>query len=165
MARNRTPSGNPPDSVMSIIGTGMRVVGSCETDGSIRIEGRVEGKVRAGKAVAIGKDGRVEGDIFAPDAVISGTVHGMIVAESRLEFQATARVDGDIHARRMRLEEGALLNGQVKIGEIQVRGLEGEKAVHAARRPQSAGESRRPMAKGSGKVAAAPSKGPASARG
>jgi cytoskeletal protein CcmA (bactofilin family) len=118
MARDRAGNGAPLESVISIIGPGMKVIGNCETDGTIRIEGAVEGSIRAGKAVVVGKDGRVQGDITTQDAVISGSVVGTVNAESRLELQATARIEGEIRARRMQLEEGAILNGTVQMGEI-----------------------------------------------
>ena len=108
---------SPPDQVISIIGPGMRVVGNCDTDGALRVEGVVEGNIRAGKAVVVGKEGRVEGDIFTQDAVISGTVKGTIRAESRLEAQATSRIHGEVLAGRMQLEEGALLNGTIQMGK------------------------------------------------
>ena len=117
MARDRGGNGAPPESVISIIGPGMRVFGDCETDGTIRIEGIVEGSVRAGKAVVVGKDGVVSGDISTQDAVILGTVNGTLVAESRLELQATSRIEGDVRARRLQLEEGAIFNGTVHMGE------------------------------------------------
>ena len=98
------------------------MVGDCETDGTIRIEGIVEGTVRAGKAVVVGKDGVVYGDIVTQDAVLSGAVTGSLVVESRLELQATCRVDGDVRVRRMQLEEGAILNGAVHMGEVTARG-------------------------------------------
>ena len=113
----RDTSGTPPESVISIIGPGMKVVGDCQTDGTVRIEGRVEGSVKAAKAVVIGKQGTVIGDIVTQDAVISGHVNGTLVAESRLELQATCRIDGEINTRRMQLEEGAVLNGTVDMGE------------------------------------------------
>ena len=116
MARERAGSGTPLEAVISIIGPGMKVVGDCETDGTIRIEGMVKGAVKAGKAVVVGKDGLVEGDVITQDAVISGRVVGTLVAESRLELQATSRVEGDVRARRMQLDEGAVLNGSVAMG-------------------------------------------------
>jgi len=103
--------------VISIIGPGMKVIGDCETDGTVRIEGTVQGSVRAGKAVVVGKDGLVDGDITTQDAVISGRVQGTLVAESRLELQAKSHVEGEVQARRMQLEEGAVLNGTVSMGE------------------------------------------------
>jgi cytoskeletal protein CcmA (bactofilin family) len=117
MAKDRGGNGAPPESVISIIGPGMTVIGECQTDGTIRIEGRVEGIVRAGKAVVVGRDGAVDGDVITQDAVISGRVNGTLIAESRLELQATCRIDGEVRARRMQLEEGALLNGRVQMGE------------------------------------------------
>jgi len=119
MARDRSNGGSAPETVISIIGPGMTVVGDCRTDGTIRVEGRVEGSLAAGKAVVVGKDGIVDGDIRTQDAVISGRVVGTLVAESRLELHATSRIQGDVHARRMQLEEGALLDGTVRIGETE----------------------------------------------
>ncbi|MEQ9398497.1 MAG: polymer-forming cytoskeletal protein [Longimicrobiales bacterium] len=120
MARERHHEGAAPETVISIIGPGMKVVGDCQTDGTIRVEGSVEGSIRAGKAVVVGKEGRVDGDIVTQDAVISGRVVGTLVAESRLELQATCRIEGEVRARRMQLEEGAVLNGTVQMGETKV---------------------------------------------
>lgn len=116
MARDRGVKASPPEQVISIIGPGMTVVGDCDSDGAIRVEGTVEGNVRAGKAVVVGKEGRVHGDIFTQDAVLAGSVKGVIRAESRLEVQATSQVEGEVIATRMQLEEGAVLNGSVTMG-------------------------------------------------
>jgi cytoskeletal protein CcmA (bactofilin family) len=120
MAKNNTDANPQParEGVISIIGPGMKVIGDCETEGTLRIEGSVEGTVRAGKAVVVGKEGVVDGDIVTQDAVVGGRVTGSIVAESRLELQATCVVEGQIKARRIKLEEGGKVNGMVQIGEI-----------------------------------------------
>lgn len=117
VAREREHGTPAPESVISIIGPGMTIVGDCETDGTVRVEGTVEGSVKAGKAVVIGKQGIVKGDIATQDAVISGRVDGSLLAVSRLELQATCRIDGEVHTRRMQLEEGAVLNGNVHMGQ------------------------------------------------
>jgi cytoskeletal protein CcmA (bactofilin family) len=113
MSKERSGNGLSPDAVISIIGPGMKVIGDCETDGTIRIEGAVQGSVRAAKAVVIGRDGLVSGDVVTQDAVISGRVKGTLTAESRLELQATCEIEGEVHTRRMQLEEGAVLNATV----------------------------------------------------
>jgi cytoskeletal protein CcmA (bactofilin family) len=118
MAKDRPlPIPTSGETVISIIGPGMRLVGDIETDGTVRIEGSVEGTVRAGKAVVIGKDGSVDGTVHTQDAVISGRLTGTLTAESRLELQSTSRIDGEVFARRMQLEEGAELNGTIHMGE------------------------------------------------
>ncbi|MBW3554460.1 MAG: polymer-forming cytoskeletal protein [Gemmatimonadetes bacterium] len=126
MAKNTdSPTTQPGrEGVISIIGPGMKVTGDCETEGTLRIEGSVEGTVRAGKAVVVGKDGVVDGDITTQDAVVGGRVTGSIVAESRLELQATCVVEGQIQARRIKLEEGGRVNGTVQIGEVSAGGAE-----------------------------------------
>jgi cytoskeletal protein CcmA (bactofilin family) len=117
MAKENQAAQQAREGVISIIGPGMKVVGDCETEGTLRIEGTVEGTVRAGKAVVVGKDGIVLGDIETQDAVIGGKVTGTVVAESRLELQATCVIDGEIRARRIKLEEGGLVNGNIQTGE------------------------------------------------
>ncbi|HSK21360.1 MAG TPA: polymer-forming cytoskeletal protein [Longimicrobiales bacterium] len=120
MAKEKETNSQPRgDNVISIIGPGMRVVGDCETEGTLRIEGTVEGTVRAGKAVVIGKDGEVRGDVLTQDAIIGGRVTGAVVAESRLELQATCAVDGEIKARRIKLDEGGRINGTIVTGEFR----------------------------------------------
>lgn len=118
------PRGGGNESSMSIIGPGMRITGDLVTEGTVRVEGRIEGTVRAGKAVVVGKEGEVVGDVHTQDAVIGGRVQGTVIAESRLELQATARIEGQISARAQHLvlEEGCRFNGQVQmLGEEQAQ--------------------------------------------
>lgn len=121
MAKENNGASASRDGAVSIIGPGMRVLGDCETEGTLRIEGTVDGTVKAGKAVVVGKDGRINGDVLTQDAIIGGTVHGTVVAESRLELQATCVIEGEIRARRIKLDEGGQVRGTVHIGEVRER--------------------------------------------
>lgn len=107
------------DGAISIIAAGMEVVGDISTEGTVRVEGHVRGVVRAGKTVVLGQGGRIEGSVVTSEAVIGGTVDGLIIAESRLELQATCTVKGEIRTRaeHLKLEEGARFAGQVHILE------------------------------------------------
>ncbi len=115
--RNRTDH-TPRDvgDVVSIIGPGMKVVGDCSSDGTIRVEGQVEGSVKAAKSVVIGKEGVVVGDVATQDAIVAGRVNGSVSAESRVELQASCRVEGDIRSRRIKLDEGGQVDGQLHMG-------------------------------------------------
>ena len=93
---DKKTSPTAPEAVISIIGMGMTLTGDCETDGALRVEGTITGHVRAGKAVVIGKDGLVDGNIYTQDAVIAGRVLGCVHAESRLELQSTSQISGGI---------------------------------------------------------------------
>lgn len=116
MQKNRTDEPKELGDVVSIIGPGMKIVGDCSSDGTIRVEGKVEGSVNAGKSVVVGKDGVVKGDIATQDAIIAGTVDGSVTAESRVELQASCRVQGDIRSRRVKLDEGGQVDGQLHMG-------------------------------------------------
>ncbi|HEX6261089.1 MAG TPA: polymer-forming cytoskeletal protein [Woeseiaceae bacterium] len=115
MAKDQAGQANT--GTISIIAPGTRIKGDCDTDGTLRVEGTVEGMIRAAKAVVVGKDGVVTGDITTQDAVIGGKVTGTVTAESRLELQATCVIDGEIRARRVKLDEGGRVNGKVAMGE------------------------------------------------
>lgn len=151
MARDRQiESGTAPEAVISIIGPGMKIVGDCHTDGTVRIEGTVEGSVRAGKAVVVGKDGEVNGEIVTQDAIVSGRVVGTLTAESRLELQSTSKVEGEVFARRMQLEDGAMLNGTVHMGEVR----KSAEAAPVKAAPPSTVKPTTPSTRGEGKAAA-----------
>jgi cytoskeletal protein CcmA (bactofilin family) len=115
--RNRTDaSTRDVGDVVSIIGPGMKVVGDCTSDGTIRVEGQIEGSVKAAKSVVIGKEGVVLGDVVTQDAIVAGRVNGSISADSRIELQATCRIQGDIRSRRIKLDEGGQVDGQLHMG-------------------------------------------------
>jgi cytoskeletal protein CcmA (bactofilin family) len=111
------PRAVPGEASMSIIGPGMRIVGDVVTEGTVRVEGEIRGTVRASKGVVVGRDGMIEGEVYTQDAVVGGRVRGTIVAESRLELQASCDIEGTVHARaqHLHLEEGARFNGQVQM--------------------------------------------------
>ncbi len=105
------------DTGLSIIGTGMRVVGDITAEGVVKIEGTVVGTVRAGRQVLVGKGGEVEGDVISREAIIGGEVRGSIRADERVEIQASCVVHGDIAAKRLLVQEGGEINGVVRMGE------------------------------------------------
>jgi cytoskeletal protein CcmA (bactofilin family) len=119
--------------VVSIIGPGMKITGDCESDGTIRVEGSIEGSVKAAKSVVVGKDGLVVGDVTTQDAIIAGRVSGSVTAESRVELQASCRIEGDIRSRRVKLEEGGQVDGALHMGaSVQQKANSRQKAAEGA---------------------------------
>jgi cytoskeletal protein CcmA (bactofilin family) len=99
----------------SIIASDMTVIGDLETEGVVRIEGRIRGTVRVGSQVLVAQGAVIEGDLHTQEAVISGQVTGAIHARERVELQATAMVAGDILTPRISIIEGAKVTGEVKM--------------------------------------------------
>ncbi len=102
----------------SIIASDMTVIGDLETDGVVRVEGRVRGTVRVGAQVLVTAGAVIEGDLHTQEAVVAGQVSGTIVARERVELQATAVVTGDIHTPRIAIVEGAKVTGEVKMDAV-----------------------------------------------
>jgi len=111
--------GTPAATGLSIVGAGMTIRGDLETDGVVKVEGTVEGLVKATAQVLVAKGGVVHGDIETTEAVVGGKVNGAIRARDRVEVQAGAFVEGDVTTRRIAVAEGGTLNGQIRMGESE----------------------------------------------
>jgi cytoskeletal protein CcmA (bactofilin family) len=99
----------------SIIASDMTVVGDLETEGVVRIEGRVKGTVRVGSQILVTQGAVIEGDLHTQEAVVAGQINGAIHATDRVELQASAVVTGDIVTARIAIVEGAKVTGEVKM--------------------------------------------------
>jgi cytoskeletal protein CcmA (bactofilin family) len=109
--------GTEAETALSIIGSGMRVVGDITAEGVVKIEGTVVGTVRAGRQVLVAKGGEVEGDVITREAIIGGEVRGTVVASERVEIQTSSVVHGDLTSKRLLVHEGGEINGVVRMGE------------------------------------------------
>ena len=106
-----------PTGALSIIGAGMTVRGDLDANGVVKIEGTVDGNVRAASQVLVARGGSVQGDVDTTEAVVGGTVSGAIRARDRVEIQSGASVNGDITTRRIAVAEGGTLNGLIRMDE------------------------------------------------
>jgi cytoskeletal protein CcmA (bactofilin family) len=104
----------------SIVASDMTVIGDLETEGVVRIEGRIRGTVRAAAQVLVAAGAVIEGDLHTQEAVVAGQVSGAIHARDRVELQATAVVTGDILTPRIAIVEGARVSGEVKMDQVGV---------------------------------------------
>lgn len=109
---------------LSIIAAGTTINGDIDTNGVIRIEGRVEGAVRAGRQVLIGRQGEVRGNVTTREAVIGGKVQGAVSASERLEVQGTSTIIGDITTKSIAVIEGGKINGNVRIVDARDGAME-----------------------------------------
>ena len=116
--RNDSP---PPEAGLSVIASGMKIVGDIESTGVVKIEGIVEGAIRGARQLLLGRQGTVHGDIRAHEVIIGGTVVGTIMADERVEIQGTSTVQGDIHTKSIVVLEGGVINGTVRMGENAAR--------------------------------------------
>jgi cytoskeletal protein CcmA (bactofilin family) len=113
-------SSAPAPAGLSVVAAGMAVHGNLDSNGTVRIEGVVEGDVSTRAQALVAKGGVVRGDMAAEEVVVGGTVTGAVRARVRVEIQSGAVVEGDVTTRRIMVAEGATLNGRVRMGEEAV---------------------------------------------
>src|SRR5437867_4646167 len=85
----------------SVIDDRLTIRGELETDGTVRIDGRVEGTVHRAGMLIVGAGGVVGGDVEAREVVVAGTIEGNVHASVRIEIEAGATVHGEIRANAM----------------------------------------------------------------
>ena len=113
----------------TIVGEGSEFNGEMSIVGSVRIDGKLTGKLSATGHLTIGSKGHVESPtIHCPSAHIAGVILGDIIAPQRVHLTGNARVDGSITTQTLVIEEGALFNGKsdmTGIGFIQDENISG----------------------------------------
>jgi cytoskeletal protein CcmA (bactofilin family) len=102
-------------SLNTIIGPGTSVSGDVESGGFTRVDGNVQGNVKARGRVIIGERARMKSNISGTSVTVGGVVFGNVLASERLVVLATGLVMGDIITRRIQAEEGCLIHGRVKV--------------------------------------------------
>ena len=111
MLESRKPRVYNENKVVTILGPGTKMVGELACQGTIRIEGRVEGSVFSEDSIVLLDTGSVKGNVSAGQVIISGEVRGNVKADDRLEITAHGKVMGDITAPRICIHEGVLFEG------------------------------------------------------
>ena len=102
---------------VSVIGSGMRVVGRVHSSGAVKVAGTMLGDVTAEDQVLVAEGGRVEGDVFAREVVLGGEVRGSVVAAERVEVLESAVIRGDITTPRLILYEGAAIDSELHMAQ------------------------------------------------
>lgn len=95
----------------TIIATGTTLSGDLKPEGSLHIDGKIEGQVVTESDVSIGADGSFEGEIKAHRMVVSGFARGRIECDS-LEIVDKGRVLGEVASRAFIIEPGGQFVGE-----------------------------------------------------
>ncbi len=102
-----------PASRSSLIGSRIRIRGELLGDEDVLVEGRVEGRVEVSKAFRVGPGGVVVAEVAAGTVAIAGHVVGNVRAAERVELLPTGTLEGNIHAPRIVIGEGARFTGRI----------------------------------------------------
>ncbi len=100
--------------IETILGHGTQIKWELAVQGTLRVDGVLEGDVRA-DCVIVGESGRIKGNVRSRAMVVGGGVEGNITADEVVELQRNARVFGEIRAGKLSVSEGAIFDGQSRM--------------------------------------------------
>jgi len=102
----------PAARAASIICADMKINGSVTSEGALQIDGIVDGDVSA-TDITIGASGQITGEVKAEVVKVKGRIKGSIRAR-KVELETGAHVKGDIVHSSLQIQSNAVFEGQVK---------------------------------------------------
>ena len=103
---------NLEEQTETVIGPSAIIQGEIISEGTIKIQGQVNGIIKTKQAVLVTQDGKIQADVTAEDFVIGGEAQGRLTITGRLVLLSTAKVAADISCPILKMEKGALYTGK-----------------------------------------------------
>jgi cytoskeletal protein CcmA (bactofilin family) len=99
--------------------------GKLTYEGHVHVDGRAEGEIRVTGNIEVASGAKVKAYLEASNVSIKGEVEGGLNARDKLILGKNAKLSGDITVRRLQIEDGASLNGHVRMGDFEQQGSGG----------------------------------------
>ena len=98
-------------SINTLIGNGSFVRGDMTINGSVSIDGGLDGNLQTDAAAIVSANARIKGNIEAASAIIGGIVLGDITAHDSVKRLSSSVVIGNIITRTIQMEDNAVFHG------------------------------------------------------
>lgn len=109
---------NGENNLDTIIGEHTKFIGEIHSEGGVRIDGKVEGKIICDGFLLVGEKAHIKADIQSCEAIVSGRIEGNITIEKKLELKSSALINGDIIAKVLSMESGTQISGNCSIKQV-----------------------------------------------
>lgn len=124
--------GNSDREVSAFVGVGVEFKGVIRYNGTLRIDGKVEGEIHTDGVLLVGKDAVLTAKVSAGTVISKGKITGDISAKEKVRLLSPAILNGSVKAPTLSMEEGVLFNGNIEMARAEVRELSREAAMRAA---------------------------------
>jgi|JTFO01.1.fsa_nt_gb cytoskeletal protein CcmA (bactofilin family) len=113
------------DQINAFLGAGTQYEGNLSFQGSVRIDGEFTGEIDSEGTLVVGQDARLEGVFKVGQLVLSGTIHGEVIATEKAVLNKQSHFFGTLNTPLFVVEEGADMRGRVNMpnGEGQTDGI------------------------------------------
>jgi cytoskeletal protein CcmA (bactofilin family) len=109
-------------SLVNQIKAGTHIEGEIKSNGDMRIDGTMKGKIHTQGKLVVGPTGKIDGEISCQNAEIHGVINGKITVTELLSLKASSKLLGDIVIGKLAIEPGAQFSGSCVMGNA-VKGL------------------------------------------
>ncbi len=103
------------DQGVTFLGKDTEFEGTLSFHGAIRIDGHFKGEITADGSLTVGEEAMIEANIHVSYIVISGEVHGNILADQRVDIRAPGKVFANIQAPTVVIDEGVIFEGKTRM--------------------------------------------------
>jgi cytoskeletal protein CcmA (bactofilin family) len=106
------------------LGKGSKVTGTLSFEGTVRLEGQVDGELSAQDTLIVGESAVVNAQMTANSVIIKGKVTGDITARKRVEIRAPGKLFGNITTPSLVIHEGVVFEGHCSMGGSDAQRVE-----------------------------------------
>jgi cytoskeletal protein CcmA (bactofilin family) len=107
-----------------VVGRGISVQGMVQDAERLVVEGLVEATMIHATELVVQPGGVFKGEVEVEDSEVSGTVDGTVTARGSLVVRATGTVLGTARCRRLQVEDGGRITGQIEMLSDPARSTE-----------------------------------------
>ena len=112
---SRSNTSSAAGGLTAFIDQGSEFEGKLSFRDTVRIDGRFRGEITSENTLIVGESGDIDANIHSKNVAISGTVVGNVVAQTKVVLHKTAHVTGNVETPSLVVEDGAILNGEIKM--------------------------------------------------
>lgn len=105
----------PNETTQTVISADVHITGTIKSNGPIRIDGKLEGDLVCAADAVIGRSAAIKGALQVSSVIVEGVVQGNITAKDKIDMKSTAKVHGDISAKRLAVEDGVTFIGKSEV--------------------------------------------------
>lgn len=85
---------------------------------SLRIDGKMKGKLDTTESLTVGRGGEINGEeIKVKNAVIGGSVYGKLVATGKVTLEANSIFRGEMKTKKLVIHDGAVFEGNCSMSD------------------------------------------------
>ena len=117
------------EEINAFVGKGVSFKGVISYNGTVRIDGNLDGEIHTEGVLLVGEDAVLTAKITAGTVVCKGKITGDISAREKVKLRAPAVVNAGVKAPLISMEEGVVFNGTLEMSQSATLEPQGQGAT------------------------------------